>query len=77
MNEADKQDFKGIRHNHGLIMLLCCLVPLILLIGAVYLFGLSNSYLYWFILLLCPAMHFWMMKDMIKKQPQKSEGEIE
>ncbi|MBI1972859.1 DUF2933 domain-containing protein [Candidatus Woesearchaeota archaeon] len=45
-------------------MVLCCVVPLVLLIVAVSFFGLSKSYLFWFILLLCPLMHYFMMKDM-------------
>lgn len=57
-----------IKHNHGLMMLLCCGTPLIILLIAVYYFGISKSYLYWFVLLLCPLMHLWMMKDMHKKQ---------
>lgn len=52
-----------IKHNHSLMMLLCCGTPLIILLIAVYYFGISESYLYWFVLLLCPLMHLWMMKD--------------
>jgi len=66
--KANKPEIKKLKHNHGLMMLLCCVVPLLLLIGAVYLFGLSKSYLYWFFLLLCPLMHFLMMKDMHKEK---------
>ncbi len=71
-----KDFYEKIKHNHGLMMLLCCGIPLLLLYGAVYFFGLSKSYLFWFIILLCPLMHFWMMKDMHKKQPQNIEGEM-
>ena len=74
MNEAPKQEAKGIKHNHGLMMLLCCGIPLVLLITAIYFFGLSNKYIYWIILLSCPLMHFFMMKDMHKRQSQ-NEGE--
>ncbi len=69
-----KDFYEKIKHNHGLMMLLCCGIPLLLLYGAVYFFGLSKSYLFWFIILLCPLMHFWMMRDMHKKKPQE-EGE--
>jgi len=65
--------YKKIKHNHGLMMLICCGVPLLLLVGAVYFFGLSSKYSYWFILLLCPIMHFWMMRDMHKKQSNEKE----
>ncbi len=66
-NTNIKEKIQKIRHNHGLMMIICCALPLILLIGAVYVFGLSNRYLFWFILLLCPLMHYFMMKDMHKK----------
>lgn len=58
--------FKKIRQNHLLMMILCCAVPLAIVFGAVYWFGAPRSYLYWLVLLLCPLMHFFMMKDMHK-----------
>ena len=63
--------FKKIKENHWLMMLICCAVPLIILVVAVYIFGLSNKYLFWFILLLCPILHYFMMKDMYKKHSTK------
>ncbi len=66
--------FKKLRHNHSLMMVICCGIPLILLVVAVYLFGLSKSYLFWFILLLCPIMHFWMIGDMHKEHLKKEEN---
>ncbi len=65
-----KQTIKKIKHNHSLMMIICCGAPLIILIIAIYFFGLSQSYLYWFILLLCPVMHFFMMKNMHKEHPK-------
>ena len=53
-----------LKQHHGLMMILCCAVPLIVLFTAVYAFGVSRSYLYWTVLLLCPLMHFFMMRDM-------------
>ena len=64
---------KKFKLNHNLMMFICCGIPLILLVIAVYFFGLSNSYLFWFILLLCPIMHYLMMKDMHKKHPKEEE----
>lgn len=75
-----KDLYNKVRHNHGLMMMLCCIVPLLLVISAVYFFGFSKSYLYWFLILLCPLMHFWMMKDMHKhdkgqnKEHDKDKG---
>jgi len=56
--------YESVRHNHLLMMLICCALPLLLLFVAVSIFSLSNSYLYWSVLLLCPLMHFFMMKHM-------------
>ncbi len=74
-NTSIKEKIRKIRHNHGLMMVICCGAPLILLGIAIYFFGLSKSYLFWFILLLCPIMHYFMMKDMHKKHPDKKENE--
>jgi len=62
-----------IKRNHILMMALCCVIPIVALIAAVYLFGLSKIYLTWFVILLCPIMHLFMMRDMHKGH--KEEGE--
>lgn len=69
-----KDLYGKIRHNHALMMIVCCAVPLIILLGAVYFFGLSKSYLVWFIILLCPLMHYFMMKDMHKDHEGNKTG---
>ena len=56
-----------ISKNNWLMMIICCAIPLILLAISVYVFGLDNKYIFWFILLLCPILHYFMMKDMHKK----------
>jgi len=66
-----KDLIKKFRQNHSLMMLICCGVPLLLLIISIYFFGLSKNYLLWLILLLCPIMHYFMMKDMHKKHSKK------
>lgn len=63
METQTKSWFEKIKHNHVLMMVLCCVVPLILVYAAVYYFGLSKSYLFWTVLILCPLMHFFMMKS--------------
>jgi len=68
-----KNIFKKIKQNHWLMMIICCGVPLIILIVAVYIFGLSNKYLFWFILLLCPILHYFMMKDTHGKHDDKNK----
>lgn len=57
-----------IKHNHVLMMAMCCAIPLVLLAAGVYFFGLSKSYLTWFIFLLCPIMHIFMMRDMHRER---------
>ena len=63
-----------IKHNHLLMMVICCLIPLILLVVAVKLFGLSRSYLFWAVLLLCPLSHYFMMKSMHNKSAHENSG---
>ena len=58
---------KGLLHNHALLMLLCCLVP-IALIAAISFFGLSlgslSGILPYALVLLCPLMMLFMMRGM-------------
>ena len=67
--------FEKLKHNHWLMMIICCAIPLILLALAIYIFGLDNKYIFWFILLLCPILHYFMMKDMYKDN-KKNKKEV-
>ncbi len=59
-----KNGHNGIKH--VLMMVLCCLIPLGLAYGLkAFGFGTVAGYL---MLLLCPLMHFFMMRDMHKGQ---------
>lgn len=50
-----------MKKNHLLIMLLCCMVPMILIFAFLpFLKGKSN-YLIWLFILLCPLSHLLMM----------------
>ena len=69
--------------HHLWLMLLCCLIPLVAL-GAIFLFNIrTSSVLYVGILLLCPILHFWMMKGMLGQRhgeeaaPEKPASAIE
>ncbi len=65
---------KKVWHNHSLMMVICCAVPLVLIAG-LYFLGFSN-YAFWLVLLLCPIMHLFMMKDMghSKHSNQQTDG---
>lgn len=44
-------------------MLFLCLGVMVLVIGIFSFFDLSSTPFIWLLLLLCPLMHFFMMKD--------------
>ncbi len=46
------------------MMVVCCVVPIMVVLAAVYFFGLSKSYLFWTVALICPLSHLFMMKSM-------------
>ncbi|MDO8516524.1 MAG: hypothetical protein Q7S33_00205 [Nanoarchaeota archaeon] len=47
-----------------MVMIVCCLVPIIIA-GALYYFG-FKTYALLAIMLLCPILHYLMMRDMHK-----------
>ncbi len=61
---AIKSWWGKLKRNHLLLMVICCVIPLLLVAGAVYFLGWSKSYLFWTVLLLCPITHYFMMKNM-------------
>lgn len=58
--ESKETERKGLS-KHGLIMLLCCLIPLAIL-GILWAVGVSGNYLVWGLLLLCPLLHIVIMR---------------
>ncbi|VVB85927.1 Uncharacterised protein [uncultured archaeon] len=50
------------KYRHILIMVLCCVIPVVL-IGILWVAGVSQNILSFGILLLCPIMHLLMMKN--------------
>lgn len=59
-----------IKENHWLMMLICCLVPLIIA-GALVYFG-FKTYAIFAAMLLCPVLHYFMMKDMHRSSEFKN-----
>ncbi len=54
---------KSGNYSHTLMMILCCLIPLVLL-GVLWFAGVPQNILFFGIILLCPIMHLVMMKNM-------------
>ncbi len=54
-------------------MLVCCLVPLLFL-GAAWYLGVNRGVVSFGFLLLCPLMHFFLMKDMHKGEEKEGEA---
>lgn len=70
--KAKEAERKGMS-KHALIMLLCCLIPIIAL-AVLWAIGVSWSYLIWGVILLCPLMHILMMWGMDKKVHKDSDA---
>ncbi len=59
---------------HVLIMLACCLIPLVAL-AAIFVFKIPvTSVIYLGILLLCPALHLLMMRNMLGHHADQGAG---
>ena len=54
---------KSIRHNHALLMILGCIVPIALVLGLSWT-GIIGSSAYFLLILLCPLMHVLMHKGL-------------
>lgn len=59
--EIETKKRSGLRH--GLIMLLCCLIPIAVL-AIMWVAGISKNYLFFGVALLCPLLHVIMMAGM-------------
>lgn len=59
---------------HNILMAAACALPLVL-ISAIWLLGLNNSYLVYAVLLLCPLSHMLMMKNHSSHNSHNTAGE--
>lgn len=57
-----KSMWHKIKQNHLLLMVVCCLIPVVAIAGGIFLLKGGSEYWVWFILLLYPLLHVWMMK---------------
>lgn len=69
--EDNKNNQGGKKMKHGLLMMLCCILP-IALIAALPLLGIKIGALSGLAFLLCPLMHIGMMVFMSKSKDGKS-----
>ncbi|HMM21500.1 MAG TPA: DUF2933 domain-containing protein [Selenomonadales bacterium] len=70
--EGCHQSKSGHGMKHGLMMVLCCLVPLGLAFGLKAMgYGTVASYLAF---LMCPLMHIFMMRGMHKRKDQAQDN---
>ncbi len=63
LNNKLKLFWSRLKHNHLLLMVLCCLVLIGLVAGFFYLFGGGGTGWVWLIVLLCLPLHIWMMRS--------------
>jgi hypothetical protein len=71
-----KSSLGKIKHNHLLVMVICCAVPLVTIVALSSL-GTLGSWSYFALLLLCPLGHFVMMRAMNHQRdrpPQQAEN---
>ncbi len=80
MNPDHQQ--RGMSRKHIMIMLLCCLIPIVAIV-LIRVFGIPlNSIVYTGLLLLCPLLHILMMRGMGKNESRSEkesnviEGEV-
>ncbi len=74
-----KKIWQKIKQNHLLLMIICCLIPVVLVTILVPLFKESTDYLIWLIVLLCPLSHLLIMRgcapgDTCEKEKKKKSG---
>lgn len=59
-----KEIYERIKHNHLLMMIICCMIPLVIA-GILFYLGL-RTYAIFAVMLLCPILHYFIMRNMHK-----------
>jgi hypothetical protein len=60
---GEEQSTSTSHHDHGLWMVICCALPLALIVGLSFL-GVLGSWGYYGLIMLCPVMHYFLMRKM-------------
>lgn len=68
-NSAMKNIFRKLNENHILMMVICCLIPIVIA-GVLFYFGLK-IYAFIILMILCPILHYFMMRNMHKNNSNK------
>ena len=68
-----KNIFNKIKQNHWLMMIICCAIPLIIA-GILFYLG-FKTYASFAVILLCPILHYFLMRDMHGKHGDKNKEE--
>jgi Flp pilus assembly protein TadB len=62
-HEREEQHQGRFHHSHGLWMVICCSVPLVLIVLLSFL-GILGAWGFYGLILLCPVIHFIVMRRM-------------
>ncbi len=62
-----------LQKHHHLIMMIGCVLPIVFALAAAFLWGFNRSYVVWVFLLLCPLVHYFLMKE-FHKEPSPGQG---
>lgn len=68
--------WKKFHDNHLLLMAICCIVPILLGVAAISYLGADFRNYAWLVLLLCPLMMLFMMRDMHSGHSEHAAGSM-
>lgn len=72
-----KNIWQKLKQRHSLLMAICCLAPIILAVGFLSLYKSGGDYWLWLIILFCPLLHIFMMREGHKHDISKNEAASE
>lgn len=70
--ELEKDTWREkLQKHHTLVMVIGCALPIAVAFISAYVWGLQRSYWVWLFLLLCPLVHYLLMKEFHKEHPSE------